>query len=339
MKKYAQLEYSFTDAEIDLKSREALKKQFNNLPQHWYKRMSRYNWKIVVVDELIDAEDGTPLIFNVAYDEMTIYLNSSSTDALRNGVYKAIAGYIIAQHMTFDDSVVFQVLVDENYDKMEEFFRKRHVSHLKVPSILFVELFSFVIETKGKNPFTDIDFIYEYVNRWVTGDIFIRNLKHIPEYISVGNDVVDENIFKAIKCFSELPQNVQNVFVNNGWKIRISSEYLMDSPDCEGYCDPNVKKIFFKAAVEQFKSSLWHEVGHFIDFQCDYPSGSSEFAEIFKKEKGYLMRENNTYEFYKYCTMNEKEYFAESFANYMNDSYKLQMVAPGTFGIIDRIVR
>ena len=51
------------------------------------------------------------------------------------------------------------------------------------------------------------------------------------------------------------------------------------------------------------------------------------------------MRENNTYEFYKYCTMNEKEYFAESFANYMNDSYKLQMVAPGTFGIIDRIVR
>ena len=339
MKKYAQLEYSFTNAEIAPEIREALKKQFNNIPQHWFKRMSRYNWKIVVVDELIDAEDGTPLIFNVAYDEMTIYLNSSSTDALRNGVYKAIAGYIIAQHMTFDDSFVLQVLVDENYDKMEKFFRKRNVSHSKDPSILFIELFSFAIETKGKNPFTEIDTIYEYVNKWVTGDIFIRNLKHIPEYISVGNDVVDENIFKAIKCFSELPQNVQNVFVGSGWKIRVSSEYPTGSPNCEGYCDPNVKKIFIKAATDEFKSSLWHEVGHFIDFQCDYPSESSEFAEIFKKEKGYLMRENNTYEFYKYCTMNEKEYFAESFANYMNDSYKLQMVAPGTFGIIDRIVR
>ena len=260
MKKYAQLEYSFTDAEIDPKSREALKKQFNNLPKHWYKRMSRYNWKIVVVDELVDVEDEIPLIFSVSFDEMTIYLNSSSSDALRNGVYKAIAGYIIAQHMTFDDSVVFQVLVDEN-------------------------------------------------------------------------------IFKTIECFSELPQNVQNVFVSNGWKIRISSEYLMDSPDCEGYCDPNVKKIFFKAAAERFKSSLWHEVGHFIDFQCDYPSESPEFEEVFKKEKGYLMRENTTYELYKYCTMNLQEYFAESFANYMNDSYRLQMVAPGTFGIIDRIVR
>ena len=175
MKKYAQLEYSFTNAEIDLKSREALKKQFNNMPQHWFKRMSRYNWKIVVVDELIDVEDETPLIFNIVYDEMTIYLNSSSTDALRNGVYKAIAGFIIAQHMTFDDSVVLQVLVDENYDKMGEFFKKRNVSHSKDPSILFVELFSFAIETKGKNPFAEIDTIYEYVNKWVTGDIFIRN--------------------------------------------------------------------------------------------------------------------------------------------------------------------
>lgn len=339
MKKYAQLEYSFTNAEIDLQSREALKKQFNNVPQHWFKRMSRYNWKIVVVDELIDAENGDCLIFNVDFQELSIFLNSSSIDALNNGVYKAFAGYIMAQHMTIGDSIVFRVLWEENYNEMQEFFKKRNISCTNDPVLLFVELFSFVIETKGKNPFAGMDAIYQHVKKWVTGEIFERNLKHIPDYISVGNDVVDENIFKLIEYFSELPQKVQKCFIDNGWKIRISSEYLLGSPDCEGYCDINEKKIYFKSAAEQFKNSIWHEIGHFIDYQWGFLSESQYFSETFKREKGYLMREQISYEFYRYCTLNEQEYFAESFAFYMEDAYKLQMVAPRTYDFIDSIVR
>lgn len=339
MKKYAQLEYSFTNAEIAPEIREALKKQFNNIPQHWLKRMSRYNWKIIVVDELIDAENGKSLIFNVVFDEQAIYLNSSLEATLRNGVYKAVACYIVAQHITINDSIVFPVLLEENADKMQEFLKKRNALYTEDPSLVFIELFSFVIETKGNNPLSEMDPVYRHVKRWVTGDIFERNLKHIPDYIIVGNDVVDENIFKTIEYFSEIPQKVQKEFINNGWKIRISSEYLVDSSDCEGYCDINERKIYFKAAAEEFRSSMWHEIGHFIDFHWGFPSGGQEFTKAYQKEKGYLMREQVTFEFYKYCTVNEKEYFAESFANYMKDPFKLQTVAPKTYRVIDRIVR
>lgn len=339
MKKYAQLEYSFTNAEIDLQSREALRKQFNNVPQHWFKRMSRYNWKIIVVDELIGRKNGNRLTFKVDFQELSIFLNSSSCHALKNGVYKVFAGYIIAQHMTIEDSIVFSMLLEENCNEMQEFFKKRNILSTNDLSLIFIELFSFVIETKGKNPFIGMETVYRHVKRWVTGEIFERNLKDIPDYIIVGNDVVDENIFKLIEYFSELPLRVQKCFIDSGWKIRISSEYLLGTADCEGYCDIAEKKIYFRSAPVQFRNSIWHEIGHFIDYQCGFLSKSQYFSETYKREKGYLMRENISYEFYQYCTMNEHEYFAESFSFYMKDPYKLRMSAPLTYNFIDDIVR
>lgn len=326
------LYHSFTN---NSKSLEAIKKQFDNVPQHWINRMSRYNWKIAIVDELYDEDNGDSILLNVACKELTIYLNSSMPNALLNGIYKCVAGYILVQHMNFRNSVIFQSLLENSYDQIQIILNSSPESTCS----LFIELFSFVIETKCNNTLSCIAPIYQYVKQWVTGDIFERKIKHIPDYIIADSDVVDENISNVIEIFSKIPTKIQKEFLDSGWEISISSEYINGMPDCEGCCVITSQTIYIQAAANNLKTALWHEIGHFIDFQRNFPSDSWRFSRIFEKEKNYLLKEQISLDSYVYSISDKQEYFAESFANYMDHSLKLKSIAPRTHKFIKKIVR
>ncbi len=76
-----------------------------------------------------------------------------------------------------------------------------------------------------------------------------------------------------------------------------------------------------------------HEMGHFLDVLKNMPSKTSEFASIYKKEKGDYSGTNAAY-----ITKNAQEYFAQSYRNYLENGSKLKSERPQTYTFIQKQV-
>lgn len=127
-----------------------------------------------------------------------------------------------------------------------------------------------------------------------------------------------------------LPEHIYGLLVQENCKIyEVTTDDKHVPNGAAGVCSDNIyiKKGYIDHAI-------YHEIGHFYDYYCIYPSDTKTFNRILESEKDSFLqnmcRNNN------YYTNDAQEYFAESFEYYIKDPVKLKMYAPQTYAYIDK---
>lgn len=116
---------------------------------------------------------------------------------------------------------------------------------------------------------------------------------------------------------NKIPVDILSKLSEDGFVIGFT-----DTLDVEGRIDYNNRIITIKN-----RKSLLHEIGHYVDFKCNRISDTDNFIKIYNQEK------YNTYE-NEYNISSNREYFAESFKNYILYENKVKHKTPKTYEYI-----
>lgn len=128
------------------------------------------------------------------------------------------------------------------------------------------------------------------------------------DFVQIIGDVSDANYNRAITNYCKVPKNVRESFQINGWTLSISTENLEDTwfagmgytAVASGY-DSALKEIRLEN-TKNGSNAVVHEMGHYVDGQLGYVSGTDEWKQIWTAE--YTT---------KYGSTSPLEGFAESF--------------------------
>lgn len=316
---------------------DAIITQLKNIPSFWKKKFIQDDWQLVLTDKMPQEFGGILGKFYADGNERQMWLNVGTLDIHSNIIYVAFAYYVSMEYAQIKESSTFTQLINRNERKLKLFLRFRgNISSTQ--DAIFAELFSFVIETNGNNSISQIDESYQYVKKWVYGQIFDRNIIYIPNYIEVGVDVIDEQIEMTDKAFKSLPQKLQQRFLKEGWKIRISNEKLLKD-STYGLCSSFDSKIFIRSSSPELSKTVWHEFGHYLDSKEFFISHRRTFTSAYKKERMAVKSLYDSTEEYNYGISNSVEYFADIFAFYMAKPNVLQIYAPESYNVINSVVR
>jgi len=311
--------------------------QLKNIPSIWKKKFIEDDWQLVLTDKMPQEYGGAFGKFYADGSKRQMWLNVGVLDIYSNIIYIAFAYYVSMAYAQFKESAIFAEMVERNERELTSFLRFRG-NPSSTKDAIFAELFSLVIETNGKNSLSKIDEPYQYVKKWVYGQIFNRNLTYIPNYIEIGIDVIDEQIEMTDKAFKYLPQKLQKQFLREKWKIRISNEKLTRD-STYGLCSSFDRKIFIRSSSPDLIKTIWHEFGHYLDFKEFFTSHKGFFKIVFNKEKMSIRNLYDSNEEFEYGISNSEEYFAEIFALYMKNAEALKRCAYASFNIISEVVR
>ena len=310
--------------------------QLKNIPSFWKKRFIKDDWQLVLTDKMPQEFGGVLGKFYADANKRQMWLNVGILDIHSNIIYIAFAYYVSMEYAQINESTTFTELVERNKHELNLFLRFRgNTSSTK--DVIFAELFSLVIETNGENSISKIDECYQYVKKWVYGQIFDRNLTYIPYYVEVGVDVYDEQIQMTEKVFESLPQRLQQRFLKEGWKIRISNERLLND-STYGLCSSFDNKIFIRSSSPELTKTILHEFGHYLDSQEHFISRKKSFATIYKNERMAIRSLYNIDGEFQYAISSSEEYFADTFALYMINPHGLQKYAPKSYSAINNVV-
>lgn len=311
--------------------------QLKTIPNFWKKKFIQDDWQLVITDKMPQEFGGILGKFYADGGKRQMWLNVGTFDVHSNIIYIAFAYYVNMEYAQIKESTTFAELVNWNERELKLFLRFRGNISLTKDAI-FAELFSLVIETNGKNSLSKIDESYQYVKKWVYGQIFDRNLAYIPNYIEVGVDVIDEQIEMTDKAFKSLPQRLQQRFLKERWKIRISNEKL-SKDSIYGLCSSFDNKIFIRSSSPELSKTIWHEFGHYLDSKEHFISHKISFTTVYKKERMAIRSLYDNNEEFEYVISNSVEYFADIFALYMTNPEVLQKCALESYNVINDVVK
>lgn len=117
----------------------------------------------------------------------------------------------------------------------------------------------------------------------------------------------DANVIKALRTLN--------------YKVTLNS-----SASYAGKFDARSRQIILRSAN---KGYFLHELGHFVSFVAGFKDSTAEFVGIFNREAGKYAGNNATY-----ITKDSKEYFAESYKDYVNNPSALKSTRPETYNYI-----
>ncbi len=144
----------------------------------------------------------------------------------------------------------------------------------------------------------------------------------------------------VVKCdefFNELPENIQNRFEVEGFRILISSvdldgNYVNSSEGVCGLFQSGCKNIIIQD-VYLNENILYHEMGHFVDHITGRTSRSVEFMKIYETEKLSFLDVPDAWD-YEISAANE--YFASAVESVILHPEKMNRFCPETFKFISR---
>jgi len=153
---------------------------------------------------------------------------------------------------------------------------------------------------------------------------------------------------KTIQRYNLIPQEIRDAFESKGWKIIITDTATMNRksninmviPDgyvLAGSTAVNSKTIYLNDLAYLSYESICHEMGHFFDVELAPTvnnnvrcSKSADFISIWNAEKKQYGD--------PYCTSTCAEYFADSFASYIQDGAGLKKKCPLTYDYVAGII-
>ncbi|MCR4903776.1 MAG: hypothetical protein K6A23_13020 [Butyrivibrio sp.] len=128
-------------------------------------------------------------------------------------------------------------------------------------------------------------------------------------YVSILGNVSDseyEDFCSYLETVVETDPQVMSAFEEDDWEIILTTADLDDllfqgqTDGVEGCTYFNQKTIYVHAG--QYSYCVVHEIGHYIDYKCNFASKTSDFAEIFSSESANLT---------EYGQTSSTEFFAE----------------------------
>lgn len=321
---------------INKRKIESLNKQLERVPNIWKERFKKDKWQLVITDKMPQKCGGALIQYYADGSEKQIWINVAIPTIAENIIYKAIACYVYMEYGNVKYSGTFNQIYKEKEKEIRIFMTFRGMLQYDEFQA-FVEMFSFVIETDGNNAVKKLSSLYLYLKKWVNGDIFNVNYSQIPNYIEIGKDVLEEQLEGVKMAFLMLPTRLQESFVKKRWKIRISNEKIIRNSTC-GLCSSYDKKIYIKSSAPDIRITTWHEFGHFLDYQERLISNRLFFKRVFHAEKENLKGFYKEKSDYDYAVSSPEEYFAELFANYLNDRNLLSSFVPKSVRIMEEII-
>lgn len=312
---------------------ESIDQQLKMIPKVWRKIIKKYGWKIYIISSFNDQENT---VYKIEPQYKRIFISFNNKYMRENGIYTAYACFIDREFGFFDYSVKFTNLIAQN-KKNIDLFLGRNVKKYKTYLSIFIEMFIFVIETNGRNTCLSIDKEYQYVKKWLTGEIFNINLKSIPKYIRVLNDVTEEQLEEVKATLKKLPIKIKNKFFEKNWKIIILHEKL-ENGKIVGRCDYKKREIYLSGEERMISRNILHEYGHFLDYQEGKVSYSKAFEKIYIRERKSIKELYNKDLKYEYVTSSATEYFADIFYWYISNPNALKKYAKESYLYIEYIV-
>lgn len=115
---------------------------------------------------------------------------------------------------------------------------------------------------------------------------------------------------------------VITAFKNSGFTVETNpNSPILNGAD--GVFSPSRKKIVLKENVDRV---FIHEIGHFVDRENGYTSGSDKFIDIYNTEKAKFAGDNK-----EYAASNNREFFAEVFKEYSMNNASLKRSCPKAY--------
>lgn len=322
---------------INKRKRESLNRQLEKVPELWKNRFIKDQWQLVVTDKMPEEYGGAFIQYYAIGNDKQIWLNVSIPTLLDNIILKAIACYVYMEYANINNSYIFSQIVKESKKEIQLFMAFRGVLQYDELQI-FVEMFSFVIETNGKYTNQKLSSLYYYLKKWVNGEVFNENYYQLPDYIEIGRDVINEQIENVKDAFLMLPIRLQRRFINDRWKIRISHEQI-GGKSTYGLCSSIEGKIFIRSSTPNIRKTIWHEFGHYLDYKEFLISRRKTFRNLYQFEKERLKKFYKSEQDFTYAISSEEEYFAEIFAAYIDDSDLISKFVPKSVQFIREIIQ
>lgn len=308
---------------------DSLLKQTYSIPEYWEKRMLKTGWKIIITDNIPIELGGN--IHRIVIDENSknIYANVDGRCGCSNIIYRAVACFVDYEYVNSEsnESVMNQIL---NQNTIR--FIKKHNSGLVSNSLIFTELFRFVLETKGNNPEIKIDEQYQYMKKWVDGSIFERHII-VPNYIITSREVTDRQIKDLEEALEKIPKKLRNKFYGNGWKYVLKPSYIKYK-NVIGEIVWSNKYIFIASGQKGFKENVWIMFAQYLYKNNQRINRKRTFKNIIESEREYIDILNK----YEFNVSNSFDYFSLLFIIYLNEKNKLKEYAPESYKYIEKIV-
>lgn len=154
----------------------------------------------------------------------------------------------------------------------------------------------------------------------------IKNAEQTEDYII-------EEINNKI---NKVPSNIYKMF--DEWSIYLTNENL-DNKYFEGQYGHvpavtvwSTKEIYIENNYDYLDMSILHELGHALDCELKIFE-KNEWINIYNEEKDLATFMSN------HCRSNIKEYFADSFLNYLENSEDLKEKCPKTYNYLNEIIK
>lgn len=142
--------------------------------------------------------------------------------------------------------------------------------------------------------------------------------------------------------WSYVPKEIIESFIEDGWQVQ-----LVDNCDSlygdelgflgiQAVTDSRLKTIFINDSANAIKSSLIHEVGHYVDWKLNFVSQTTEFNRVYDCErKSFKCTTQGNSQCY--ATSTPMEYFAEAFQQVIHKDSGLPYGCPNTYGFVGNI--
>ncbi len=164
----------------------------------------------------------------------------------------------------------------------------------------------------------------------------IEEVKELPDICKECRGTSQTVTSEVDYQFSLLPEKIQNLFLQDRWKISVVDYDLNRAyfdgkyEEVLGVTQYEEQTIFIADKEEAAQRAVLHEIGHWLDHHYGWLSDSEQFRKIYQKEC------DNFAEIYKTVQIdNEKELFAEGFLQYINYPEKLRKEAPMLYAYLE----
>lgn len=163
----------------------------------------------------------------------------------------------------------------------------------------------------------------------------------IPGKISMYGETIYTNgvvYDKVWNAYAKVPDKVKLMLQDNKYRIYIV-DIIDNNANILGQTTYAVKLIKIRDLNCDVETTLMHECGHVLDDESHilFISWTKEFKDIFAEEKDafYYVVDDN----YEYYITNEKEYFAQAFAEFILNPEKLNFYTPKTYKFIEECLK
>lgn len=326
--------YTKDITELQLKE---FKKQYEKIPQIWLRRFKKDDWQLVFTTDItISGNTSSNTFLFSDPNERRVWINVKIGSISDFPVYRAFLFYMQTEYGDPTDNIFFEKSCNEEKEKLAKMLMVNLIGVL--PKEIFELLFIQMLEIPEKLQYSNLKTCM-YVKSWINEDIFKVRTSILPDYLQIGTDVTEYQIFEIFRAWEVIPIGLREKFLNAGWKVLLTNSrtWRIDEKgrNVDGYITSKEERILIKVSHGKLDMILYHEFGHFLYSLSNDKYLIREFYNAFLQEKKEYMRLFND----EYGVSNVEEYFAQVFAHYLKNNDETKRCIKRSFDVIDTLIQ